>query len=70
MNKSGLWTVLALALVLLLSWHFLIKPYNYRISFETKDPAGLVYSNLGAYYLKCNYKNLKTQPTVKESGLF
>ena len=49
MNKSGLWTVLALALVLLLSWHFLIKPYNYRISFETKDPAGLVYSNLGAW---------------------
>ncbi|NQX76996.1 hypothetical protein [Gilvibacter sp.] len=48
-KKSGFWTVLALALVLLLSWHFLIKPYNYRISFVTKDPAGLVYSNLGAW---------------------
>lgn len=41
--------MIALALVMLLSWHFIIKPYNYRISFITKDPSGLVYSNLLAW---------------------
>ena len=49
MSKGGIWTIVAIVLVGILFWHFLIKSYNYRISFITKDPAGLVYSNLNSW---------------------
>ena len=44
-KKRGL-AILLLALVGLLCWHFLIKSYQHKVRFKTKDTPGLVYSNL------------------------
>ncbi|MEP2936065.1 MAG: hypothetical protein ABJM06_13350 [Gilvibacter sp.] len=46
MTKKRGFAVLLLALVVLLCWHFLVKSYQHKIQFTTKDSPGLVYSNL------------------------
>lgn len=61
MSRTGIWTFIALVMVGVLSWHFIIKSYNYRISFITKDPAGLVYSNLLAWQA---VKNMEDSSSV------
>jgi len=53
MSKKGLRLILGILFLGLLAWHFLIKDYNYRVSFTTKDSPGLVYRNLvGWEFLK------------------
>lgn len=62
MNKKTWLTIFAFGLIGLFCWHFLIKTYQHKISFEIKDTPGVVYSNLSEWK---SIKDLKDSSQVE-----
>lgn len=70
MNKKSLFILFTVLFVGLLCWHFLIKDYNYRISFTTKDSPALIYTNLANWKLIQDLDEEQSQVTVVDNKLY